>query len=245
MPSVKTFSRKRVKTQGKRHGKNSMKKYGKTVKTTKKRNLRKLKGGDGPIEIIPGITISKPENIEEYEEIKKNMAEIIKDIDDAQKKTEIITKIDKMIINIPEEKKITEINEKCNQENPGDPCKENTKSSFFSRIFNTKKSDDEVSPAETLKNCNKKMNCKEDNVKIYYVYHEAISKYIITKKEIDNEIKTKLLELLDSYNNYKQRYLQVIGENEESTSFLNIRSIVTNYFPKNNPQAFLEDIKEV
>ena len=241
MPSVKTFSRKMVKTQGKRQGKTSMKKYG---KTSKKRGLRKMKGGDGPIEIIPGITISKPENIKEYEEIKKNMAEIINNIDNAEKKAEILDKIGKMIADI-KEKNPEKMNENCNQENPGDPCKENTKSSSFFAFFQSNKPHDEVSPAETLKNCNKKMNCKEDNVKIYYVYHEAISKYIITKKDIDEEIKTQLSALLNSYDEYKQQYLKVIGENENSTSFLNIRSIVTNYFPKNNPEAFLQDINPV
>ena len=84
MPSVKTFSRKTAKTHGKRHGKHSMKKNGKPVKPSKARRLRKKGGGNIVIVSVNNdkIEISKPENIAEYNTIRKAILEIFADINE-------------------------------------------------------------------------------------------------------------------------------------------------------------------
>jgi len=250
MPSVKTFSRKKVKTHGKHHGKHSMKKNGKPVKTSKSRRLRKTKGGDGEndkVVIIENtrdpkktevISISKTENIKEYKEIKTNMAEIVGNIEKNHDNNQIISKIEDMIAKI-ETKNPQEINNACNEVH-GDACKENTKSSsIFSSIFGTNKSRTAEESLAVIHDCNAEMDCKLDNIKIYYVYGEAIIKYL-DKANIDENVLEKLTLLLRKIEDYKNVYLDAIGVSSGITSVTSILGIANRYFNVYDAKEFLQ-----
>jgi chaperonin cofactor prefoldin len=189
------------------------------------------------------LSITKPENIAEYEEIKKNMADIVEKIEQKQY-NDGIDKIQEMISKISDkitQKKPEEINDACNEVH-GDACKNKLKSSsIFSSIFGQRRTVEQSTTA--IHDCNAEIDCKLDNIIIYYVYGEAIFQYV-NNANIDQNVHENLKILLKKIEDYKNVYLAAIKESSRNTSVMNISGIATRYFETYDAKEFLQGEKK-
>jgi len=206
-----------------------MKKNGKPVKPSKARRLRKKGGGNIVIVSVNNdkIEISKPENIAEYNTIRKAILEIFADINE---KKLINDKIQILIKYLNENDSCVEYKNAC------DNIESNkSQKSFFSsvsNIFSSKKNSSDVNTSTTddmKTTCIGLPGCEIGKLYVYYYYYKYIEKK--NNNEMDEATKKNLEELKAVFHNHVVNLQEKLGR---FNSHVIRTHYIDEYFDTNN-----------